>query len=64
MTTIRNTKILRRSNMIYTVTFNPSLDYIVDVTDFKTGVVNRTTREKILQVVRASMFPWFLRILE
>ena len=60
MTTIRNTKILRRSNMIYTVTFNPSLDYIVDVTDFKTGVVNRT----ILQVVRASMFPWFLRILE
>ena len=25
--------------MIYTVTFNPSLDYIVDVTDFKTGVV-------------------------
>ena len=23
--------------MIYTVTFNPSLDYIVDVTDFKTG---------------------------
>ena len=22
--------------MIYTVTFNPSLDYIVDVTDFKT----------------------------
>lgn len=64
MTTIRNTKILRRSNMIYTVTFNPSLDYIVDVTDFKTGVVNRTTGEKILQVVRVSMFPWFLRILE
>lgn len=64
MTTIRNIKILRRSNMIYTVTFNPSLDYIVDVTDFKTGVVNRTTGEKILQVVRASMFPWFLRILE
>ena len=27
--------------MIYTVTFNPSLDYIVDVTDFKTGVVDR-----------------------
>ena len=45
MITIRNTKILRRSDMIYTVTFNPSLDYIVDVTDFKTGVVNRTTGE-------------------
>ncbi len=33
--------------MIYTVTFNPSLDYIVDVDDFKLGVVNRTTRETI-----------------
>lgn len=33
--------------MIYTVTFNPSLDYIVDVSEFKTGVVNRTTSEKI-----------------
>ena len=33
--------------MIYTVTFNPSLDYIVDVSEFKTGVVNRTTGEKI-----------------
>lgn len=33
--------------MIYTVTFNPSLDYIVDVKDFKTGVVNRTTGETI-----------------
>ena len=33
--------------MIYTVTFNPSLDYIVDVSEFNTGVVNRTTGEKI-----------------
>ena len=33
--------------MIYTVTFNPSLDYVVDVNDFKTGVVNRTTNETI-----------------
>lgn len=33
--------------MIYTVTFNPSLDYVVDVKDFKTGVVNRTTNETI-----------------
>ena len=28
--------------MIYTVTFNPSLDYIVTVPDFTLGVVNRT----------------------
>lgn len=34
--------------MIYTVTFNPSLDYIVRVNDFKTGQVNRTCYEQIL----------------
>lgn len=33
--------------MIYTVTFNPSLDYIVDVNNFKLGRVNRTTKEII-----------------
>ena len=33
--------------MIYTVTFNPSLDYIVSVDDFKLGLVNRTTDEII-----------------
>lgn len=31
--------------MIYTVTFNPSLDYIVSVDNFKMGIVNRTTKE-------------------
>lgn len=34
--------------MIYTVTFNPSLDYIVSVEDFKTGLTNRTSSELIL----------------
>ena len=34
--------------MIYTVTFNPSLDYIVRVNGFKAGVINRTFYEKIL----------------
>src|SRR5574344_1328030 len=34
-------------SMIYTVTVNPSLDYIIDVTSFRTGIVNRTTGEKI-----------------
>ena len=33
--------------MIYTVTFNPSLDYIVTVPQFVCGRVNRTTEEKI-----------------
>ena len=34
--------------MIYTMTFNPSLDYIVGVDGFKTGKVNRTAEELIL----------------
>lgn len=33
--------------MIYTVTFNPSLDYTVTVKDFKAGAVNRTSGEAI-----------------
>ena len=31
--------------MIYTVTFNPSIDYIVTVEDFQQGRVNRTSKE-------------------
>lgn len=34
--------------MIYTVTFNPSLDYIVSVADFKLGLTNRTDSELLL----------------
>lgn len=34
--------------MIYTVTFNPSLDYIVSVDDFKLGLTNRTASELLL----------------
>ena len=34
--------------MIYTVTFNPSLDYIVSVEDFKLGLTNRTSSELML----------------
>ena len=33
--------------MIYTITFNPALDYIVRVDDFKLGQVNRTSYEEI-----------------
>lgn len=33
--------------MIYTLTFNPSLDYIVTVPRFTCGIVNRTTEEVI-----------------
>lgn len=31
--------------VIYTVTFNPSLDYIVSVKDFRSGMTNRTSSE-------------------
>lgn len=34
--------------MIYTVTLNPSLDYVVAVDNFQTGKTNRTTSEQIL----------------
>lgn len=34
--------------MIYTVTFNPSLDYIIQVDHFRSGIINKTTFEKIL----------------
>ena len=34
--------------MIYTVTFNPSLDYIVSVDDFQLGLTNRTSSELML----------------
>ena len=33
--------------MIYTVTFNPSLDYIINVDHFQAGEINRTTKELI-----------------
>ena len=34
--------------MIYTVTFNPSLDYIVSMKSFEMGMTNRTTQEQML----------------
>ena len=37
-----------QEEMIYTVTFNPSLDYIVSVDDFKLGLTNRTSSELML----------------
>lgn len=40
--------------MIYTVTFNLSLDYIVTVQDFMMGIVNRTSREMIFLLERES----------
>ena len=33
--------------MIYTVTFNPALDYVIAVDHFAQGKVNRTVKEDI-----------------
>lgn len=33
--------------MIYTVTFNPALDYTITIPDFQLGQVNRTTEEQV-----------------
>lgn len=33
--------------MVYTVTYNPSLDYVVSVENFEIGKTNRTNRETI-----------------
>lgn len=34
--------------MIFTITFNPSIDYIIHVPCFESGIINRTDDEKIL----------------
>ena len=34
--------------MIYTITFNPALDYIIKIENFKTGEINRSEKEHIL----------------
>lgn len=46
--TITDVIVWEGRTMIYTVTFNPSLDYIVSVEDFKLGLTNRTSSELIL----------------
>ena len=33
--------------MIYTVTFSPTLDFVVGVDHFRTGIINRTTSEHV-----------------
>lgn len=34
--------------MIYTITFNPSLDYVIQVDHFKPEIINKTKLEEIL----------------
>lgn len=46
--------------MIYTVTFNPSLDYIVSVENFQLGITNRTSSELCFREERVLMYRPFL----
>lgn len=48
MITKRNVTRREGYKVIYTVTFNPSLDYIVSVKDFRPGMTNRTSSELML----------------
>lgn len=41
--------------MIYTITLNPCLDYLVAVPDFKSGRVNRAGYERLMPAAKASM---------
>lgn len=45
--------------MIYTVTFNPSIDYIVNVDNFMTGVSTVPVRKLFFRVGKESMFQWY-----
>ena len=45
--------------MIYTVTFNPSLDYIVSVDDFTLGMTTEQAVSRYLPEVKVLMFPLF-----
>lgn len=42
--------------MIYTITFNPALDYIMVVPSCRNGEVNRTESEKIMAGGKVLMF--------
>ena len=47
--------------MVYTITFNPALDYIINVDDFNEGVVNRTSAEKLLPGGKGINVSWVLK---
>ena len=47
--------------MVYTITFNPALDYIIKVPDYLEGTVNRTSEEKILAGGKGINVSWVLK---
>ena len=47
--------------MVYTITFNPALDYIIKVPGYNEGAVNRTSEEKILAGGKGINVSWVLK---
>lgn len=47
--------------MIYTVTFNPALDYVIHVEDLKLGMVNRTAQEAVFYGGKGINVSWVLK---
>ena len=47
--------------MIYTITFNPSLDYVVTLTQLQAGAINRTREEKIFPGGKGINVSWVLQ---
>ena|GEM_PF-2846125 len=45
--------------MIYTVTFNPSLDYTVHMPVFRAGTINRVVQEAVIPEERGLMWALF-----
>lgn len=52
------------TSMIYTVTLNPCLDYIIDVPGFRSGRVNRVTQEKLIPGGKGINVSYALHILQ
>lgn len=49
--------------MIYTVTFNPSLDYVIGAEKLEPGKINQGQREKTFTPGgNGIMFPWYFQI--
>lgn len=47
--------------MIYTVTFNPALDYVIHVENLKLGMVNRTAQEAVFYGGKGINVSWVLK---
>lgn len=45
---ILNKEIKRRKKLIYTITFNPALDYKIQIKNFQPGEINRSEKEHIV----------------